>query len=186
MAELMVAKARWTVLGSEELLHAPPYVTVTRERVRTESGAEISDFYRVDLAPFVVCVPQTTNGRIITLWQYKHGPRRYGLTFPAGYVDAGEDPEEACARELMEETGYHASDWRSLGRYVDHGNQRGSIGSYYFASGCEIAGHPDSGDLEEMELRLMTVDEVDAAFDAGEISIIHHVAVWCLARRFLI
>ena len=56
----MVEKARWTVLGSEELLHAPPYVTVTRERVRTESGAEISDFYRVDLAPFVVCVPQTT------------------------------------------------------------------------------------------------------------------------------
>jgi len=181
----MVEKVHWTVLGSEELFHVPPYVTVTRERIRTESGVEISDFYRVDLAPFVVSVPQTTDGRIITLWQYKHGPRRYGLTFPAGYLEVGEDSQAACVRELMEETGYQASEWRSLGQYVDHGNQQGSVGSYYFASGCVIAGDPDSGDLEEMELRLMAVDEVDAALHSGQISIIHHVAAWCLARRFL-
>ena len=136
----------WTVLSTERVFSAPPYVTVTRERVRTDVGVEINGFYRVDLAPFVVCVPQPPGGDIVTIWQYKHGPRRWGLTFPAGYVDAGETPEAACRRELMEEAGYILGKVVLLGEFVDNGNQRGSLGSYYIASDCRWAKLPCSSD----------------------------------------
>jgi len=175
----------WTVLGSEELFAARPYVVVTRERVRTSRGEEVDDFYRVDLPHFVVCVPQTPNGEIVTLWSYKHGPRRWGLSFPAGFLGQEEAPEAACRRELVEETGYSPTELLHLGAFVDNGNQRGSLGNYFAARDCKLVATPDSGDLEEIEVRLMTPHEIDCALGAGDMPVVHHVAAWCLARARL-
>ncbi|MXO71633.1 NUDIX domain-containing protein [Alteraurantiacibacter buctensis] len=177
---------RWTVLGERVLLARPPYVTVTQQQVRTSAGATIDDFYRVDLASFAVCVPQLADGGIMTLWQYKHGPQAYGLSFPAGYLEPGEEPLAACQRELLEETGLAGGDWSHLGSFVDNGNQRGSLGHFYLATGCHFAGEPDHGDLEEMELRVMRPNEIDAALAAGQIQILHHAAAWSLARGALL
>jgi ADP-ribose pyrophosphatase len=175
----------WTVLDSEELFAARPHVLVTRERVRTSRGQIIDDFYRVELAPFALCVPQLPTGRIVTLWSYKHGPRGYGLSFPAGYLSEGEEAETACRRELLEETGYAAHSLIPLGTFIDNGNQCGSTGSYFFAAQCQRVALPDSGDLEEMEVRLMKPSAIDQAIACGEMPVIHHVAAWGLARRHI-
>ncbi|RLW70158.1 MAG: hypothetical protein B6D68_01220 [spirochete symbiont of Stewartia floridana] len=42
--------------------------------------------------------------------QYRHGNERVGMEFPAGTVDPGEEPAATAARELLEETGYTASE----------------------------------------------------------------------------
>lgn len=176
---------KWTVLDEQVLLARPPYVTVTQQRLRTASGVEIDDYYRVDLASFAVCVPVLADGGIVTLWQYKHGPEAYGLSFPAGYLEDGEDPLCACQRELAEETGLSGGVWQHLGSFVDNGNQRGSHGHFYLATGCTFAAEPDHGDLEDMELRVMRPHEIDAALAAGQIQILHHAAAWSLARMAL-
>lgn len=44
------------------------------------------------------------NGRIL-LVQRRNSPEKGTWTLPAGYVDAGEDPRLAAAREVTEETG---------------------------------------------------------------------------------
>lgn len=168
------------------LLARPPYVTVTQQRLRTGAGVEIDDYYRVELAEFAVCVPQLADGGIATLWQYKHGPRAYGLSFPAGYLDAGEQALAACERELREETGLAGDTWVHLGSFVDNGNQRGSLGHYYLVTGCTAVAEPASGDLETMELKVMRPDEIDAALAAGSIQILHHAAAWALARGHLV
>eukprot|EP01035_Chromulina_nebulosa_P064068 gene64068-87623_t len=99
----------WTVLDRTEILTVAPYLTVARERVRIASGAVIDDFYQVELATFALCVPQLPSGEIVTLWEYKHGARRFGLGFPAGFVEAGEAADAAGARALTEETGFPPS-----------------------------------------------------------------------------
>jgi ADP-ribose pyrophosphatase len=175
----------WIVLDAEEIFAARPHVVVTRERVRTSRGEVVDDFYRVDLAPFVVCVPQLPGGEIVTLWSYKHGPRRWGMSFPAGYLADGEAAEAACRRELVEETGYAAGALVGLGAFVDNGNQRGALGSYYLARDCRYVTAPDAGDLEDMEVRLMTPDAIDTALERGDMPVIHHVAAWGLARRHI-
>ena len=40
--------------------------------------------------------------------QYRTALERVTIEIPAGKLDPGEDPAEAAARELSEETGYHA------------------------------------------------------------------------------
>ena len=176
----------WQVIAHEEVFSARPYVAVARERIRTGSGLVVDDFFQVELANFSLCVPQMASGEIVTLWQYKHGPRRHGLGFPAGFVDPGEEPETACRRELLEETGLAPGTLESLGDYVDNGNQRGSLGHYFVARDCTISAEPQSDDLEAVEIRLLRPAAVDAALAEGQFSVIHHVAAWALARPRLI
>ena len=175
----------WDVLAREEVFAARPYVAVARERIRTPAGVIVDGFYEVELASFALCVPVAQDGRIVTLWEYKHGPRRYGLGFPAGFVEPNEDADVACRRELREETGYVAEALVPLGKYVDNGNQRGSMGHYFVAHGCERVGDPVIDDLETGEVRLMTPDAIDAALADGDFAVVHHVAAWGLARARL-
>ncbi len=172
----------WEVLDRTELFSAKPYVSIARERVRTRSGAVIDDFYQVELATFALCVPQLTSGEIVTLWEYKHGARRFGLGFPAGFVEADEAADAACARELAEETGFRPGKLEALGCYVDNGNQRGSLGHYFLARDCQRVADPIVDDLEVAEIRLMRPEAIDRALAEGRFSVIHHVAAWALAR----
>ncbi len=114
-----VHPAMWAVStrSGGVVLDRPPYVCVTQERVRTDSGVEIDDYYRVLLPEFAVCVPITLEGMVVTLWQYKHRPKAYSLTLPAGFVEPGEAPDITCRRELLEETGHVAVALTSLGNF---------------------------------------------------------------------
>ena len=113
------------------------------------------------------CGPLLPSQDVITLWQYKHGARSYGLTFPAGELTGDEPIEAAARRELMEETGYRASEVQVLGKYAVNGNQ--GCGNAYLctAKGCVRVAEPRSGDLEHMDLKLMSIADVDAAVRGG-------------------
>ena len=49
---------------------------------------------------------------LMSLWQ---GPTENIWTLPGGQVELGEQPDEACVREILEETGYHAELGELLG-----------------------------------------------------------------------
>jgi ADP-ribose pyrophosphatase len=56
----------------------------------------------------VVVLPVLPDGRIVMIEQYRHATRQYLWELVAGRMEPGEDPKEAAARELAEETGYRA------------------------------------------------------------------------------
>lgn len=172
----------WTILSDETVFEAAPYVRVARHRVRIEPGREVPDYYQVILPDFAMIGAVTTEGKIITLWQYKHGARQYGLTFPAGIIDEGETAAAAAGRELLEETGYRAASLRFLGRYASSGNQGCGFASFFWAEGCERVADPASGDLERMDLRLMTAGDVEEALRSGDGSSMANAALWGLVR----
>jgi ADP-ribose pyrophosphatase len=159
-----------------------PFVQVRRQRVRTDTGKVVDDYYQVDLPDFAICCPITSDGRVITLWQYKHGARAWGLTFPAGLIADGEDPEAAMRRELLEETGHEAGAAHFLGRYVCSGNQGAGWANLFILNDCVETSAPDSGDLEKMEIRLLSPAEVDKCLEEGAISGLPHLAIWTAAR----
>lgn len=175
----------WKTLQQDTVFSAEPYVEVVKQRVETDSGAVIDDFYQVVLRSFVCCVPQLRNGRFQLIRQYKHGLGRPSLTFPAGFLEAGEEPEAGCLRELKEETGLVPQDVTSFGAYVDNGNQRGATGHFFLMRGCEQVAEPCSGDLETMSYLEMTRDELDDALASGGFGLTHHAFAWLLASREL-
>src|SRR5260370_10238521 len=56
----------------------------------------------------VVILPSLPDGRILLVQQYRYAAREYLWELVAGRMDPGENPRQAAARELIEETGYRA------------------------------------------------------------------------------
>jgi ADP-ribose pyrophosphatase len=54
----------------------------------------------------IACVALTTDNQVILAKQYRPGPKQVLLEIPGGGLKAGESPEMAMERELLEETGY--------------------------------------------------------------------------------
>ena len=60
----------------------------------------------------VVILPLLTDGRILLVRQYRHATRQFLWELVAGRIERGENPRQAAARELLEETGYRAKRYR--------------------------------------------------------------------------
>ena len=173
----------WTVLSSREVYADAPHLTVSVQRVRLPDGREIADFHRLVMPDYALVWPETADGRVLVLRQYKHGVGAVSLTFPAGTFDPGEEALACAKRELKEETGYEAASWRPLGRYVTHANSFGHAGHLFVAQGCRKAAEPQSGDLEETELLPMTRRELLDAARRGEFKLMSQIALLALVTH---
>jgi len=60
----------------------------------------------------VVVLPVLPDGRILLIRQYRYATRQYLWELVAGRIDVGESVRAAAARELIEETGYRAKNFR--------------------------------------------------------------------------
>jgi ADP-ribose pyrophosphatase len=86
---------------------------VTEEHAVDPDGFEIQRAI-VHHPGSAVMMPVDERGRILLVRQYRLPVRGYLWELPAGRMDEGETPLKACKRELMEETGYRARNWKKL------------------------------------------------------------------------
>ena len=172
----------WKVLKGETAFDASPVLRVDRQHIETPEGLSVDDFYRIVLPDFAVAIPVLEDGRILTQWQYKHGAGRYSLTFPAGHLDAGETPEQAMRRELLEETGYAAGEAVFLGACAVNANQGCGVAHMMVLKDCRKEQAPDHHDLEAWDLKIMDAAAIDEAAAQGAFAILSQFAVWHAAR----
>jgi 8-oxo-dGTP diphosphatase len=64
------------------------------------------------------CVAFDAKGRLLLI-RRGHPPHKGKYALPGGFVDVGETVEDACRRELMEETGVKAGRLELIGVYSD-------------------------------------------------------------------
>lgn len=171
----------WHVLERKDVYAAPPWLTLAVEKVELPDGRVIDDFYHLEIPDFVVIFAETASGGILTIGQYKHGAGQASLTLPSGQVDNGEAPILAAKRELLEETGYQAPSWRHLGSYTVNGNLGCGKGHFFLATKAHQVQEPDSGDLEEMEINILTCEALKKSIDDGHVILLNHIAAITLA-----
>lgn len=101
-------KAR--ILSSKQVYKGPVF-GVRRDNVREPNG--VRAIREVITHPgSVVVLPVLPDGRIVMIRQYRHATRMFLWELVAGRIDSGENPRQAAARELIEETGYRARRFR--------------------------------------------------------------------------
>ena len=105
----------------------------------------------------------------IVLIKRGNPPFRGSFALPGGFVDYGETVENACIREMEEETGLKTSIKKLLGVYSDPGRDpRGHVASIVFelvVVGGELAHGDDAAAVELFELDALP----ELAFDHAKI-----------------
>jgi ADP-ribose pyrophosphatase len=169
----------WKLLRKHTLLSKPPWLIVEAHEIELPNGRVIPDWAWVDTPDFVNVLAVTTEGQFLCFRQTKYAIAGTSLAPVGGYLEPGEDPLETAQRELREETGYEATHWAPLGAFAVDGNRGAGHAYLFLATGAHKASAPHADDLEEMELLLLSRDEVETALRAGEFKLLPWAA--CVA-----
>lgn len=81
--------------------------------------------------------------RIQLIRKYRYTTDTYSLEVPAGGIDLGEDPLVAAKRELREELGVEAGQWRQLGKFQAENGYMNNFGIVFVATGLSDVGQDD-------------------------------------------
>ncbi len=167
----------WKTLNRKTILQHSQYLTVEEHTVELPDGRIIQHWPWIITRNYIIALARTTAGKYLCFRQTKYGVEGTSLATVGGYLEAGEAPEQAARRELMEETGLSASIWDFLGAYRVDGNNGAGMAYLYFADQAEKVSEPHADDLEEQELLELSREQLQAALLDGEFKVL----AWALA-----
>jgi len=145
-----------TTLDSRTAYHGV-LLDVVADRVRLPDGSEsVREYIHHPGACMVIAfVDERT---ILMERQFRYPLRRHFIELPAGKIDPGEDPLHTAQRELKEECGYAAAEWRHLATLhpcIGYADEHIEL---YLARGLTHVGHAlDDGEF--LEVFPLTIDE---------------------------
>ena len=106
--------------------------------------------------------------RILLVRQYRLPARQYLWELPAGRLDEGETPLQAAKRELGEETGYRAKQWKKLVTFYASPGYVDEKMTIFLATGL-TEGKAEPMEDERIETRWFTPRELKSWLDSGKI-----------------
>lgn len=173
----------WKTLATKAVFDAKPWFRVFQDTVQLPTGRTVDDYYRIEGSEFALVIAWSDDGKVLVERQYKHGLGRVTTTFPAGFIDDGETPLSAAKRELLEETGFQARVWMTMGAFLIDGTRGYGKAHCFIAEGLDHVSDPRSDDMEELEVGFLSVPEVVDAIARGEISLLPAIAALAMATN---
>jgi ADP-ribose pyrophosphatase len=172
----------YQLLASETVFRGRVF-DVHQDRVRLPDGAEV----RLDVVAHhgaVTIIPLDDEGRMWFVRQYRHPAGRELLEFPAGVLNAGEDPQTAAQREIREEIGMRAAELRPIGEFFLAPGYSTEYMHVFLATGLS----PDPLDMDEderIELEKIPWRQVEQLARQGGLGDAKSLAALLLAQPFL-
>lgn len=143
-------------------------LTVKRDQVRLPNGNTSQREYVIHPGAVVV-VPILPNGNVVLEKQFRYALHQVFIELPAGKIDAGEDILITGQRELLEETGYSASDWVKLGHQHPCIGYSNEIIHIYLARGLSAGAHQRDDD-EHLDIFEAPFEQCLSMIQNGEIT----------------
>jgi len=112
----------------------------------------------------------TADKKVLVARQFRTGPEMVMDELPGGFVDAGETPDVAAARELHEETGYEPGTLTFLGtaNYDGYSNTKRHC---FLATDCVLSQKPaQPEDLEFIDVTRISIDQLIRNAQAGNMT----------------
>ena len=172
----------WRTLRSS-LRYDNPWISVTHHDVLNPSGgAGIYGVVHFKNRAIGVLALQD-DGTTYLVGQYRYALNSYSWEIPEGGGPHAEDPLAAAKRELLEETGLRAREWRQILRMHLSNSVSDEESIVYLATDLE-QGEASPEETERLELRRLPFTEVLEMVQRGQITdSITVAAVLCVALQ---
>ena len=172
----------WKLLNSR--LHLQnQWLTLRENDYELPNGKRLPSYLLIEKPSYVLVIGESKKG-LVLVREYRPGSGKMHLSFPAGFIDAGETPEQAALREFREETGFDAANARVLG-VLD-------AQAAWLKATCTVV-YVEAGDRPELRavdaeiesVLLMDWTQTLEQVRAGAITEMHSVAGFYMARDLL-
>jgi ADP-ribose pyrophosphatase len=172
MAKSKRSKPKRARVLSSQVSYQGPVFSVTTDEVLEPGGIRARrDVVRHSGSVVVLALDEeegASEPRVLMERQYRHAAQGFMWELPAGRVDEGERELAAAKRELLEETGYTASQWKKiLHFYVSPGFLDETM-SIYMARGLR-AGIAQPEEDEKIAIRFVPLSRAERMARLGVI-----------------
>ena len=165
----------WKILSSEYLF-SDLWFKVRKDRCETPEGKIVDPYYVYEFPTWVTAVALTDDGKVILERQYRHALGEVCIEIPGGCVDDTDaDLESAIKRELLEETGYSFSSFEYLGKSSANPSTNNNLMHMFLAKGGKKVAAQELDHNEEIEIDLVTIDELKQMIRENKILQAMHV-----------
>ena len=171
----------WKTLNSE-YISKHPYFTARKDICEMPDGKIVDAYYVVELPASVCALAITEDGNVLLAKQYRHPLEQTLIELPGGFVDAGEEPDIAIGRELLEETGHEFTSIECVGKVSANPGLLTGYTHLYLARGGKKVASQRLDHNEEIEVLQIPLEEVRTMFLNNEILQALHVS--CLFYTF--
>lgn len=142
---------RWTVHG-ERSLYESEWMNLRLVDVELPSGERFEHHVLRIPREAAAAVVRDPDRGVLLLWRHRFVTDTWGWEIPGGRIDDGESPEEAAARETLEETGWRPGRLRPLVSYHPLPGGVDQRFHVFLADGATHAGDPvDADEAERVE-----------------------------------
>ncbi|MGF1530340.1 MAG: NUDIX hydrolase [Puniceicoccaceae bacterium] len=167
----MDSPSQWTSQEIELIANCRVF-EVHRHRMRRQSDSRMGEFYVLHAVDWVMALPLTPDNGLVLVKQFRFGTSNFSWEVPGGMVDPGEEPVETAVRELREETGYVGINPRLIGTASPNPAILNNRCHFVRIDGCELTQNTSPDENEEIETRIVSLEEAENWIAAGKI---HHV-----------
>lgn len=166
-----------TSIASREV-YRNRWMRVRADTVKDASGTT-SEYAVVERKNFVLVIP-VRSGSVLLVKQYRYPIDAWTFEFPQGAIDS-ESPEEACLRELREETGAHAASLSPLGRLYEASGYATQACHVYLAN-IDVVGEaaPEATEFG-MSAHWFSIQAMRDVIRRGEFQDAPSLAAWAMA-----
>jgi len=174
----------WQTLESNALVE-DRWIRLTADRCLLPDGKVIEPYYVLHERDWVHVFAQDDGGSVLVVRQFRYAAATLCVELPGGVIDEGESPLAAAKRELLEETGYTASEWTSIGRmYANPARQTNSI-HIYAARGLAQVTSQNLDESEDIEFEFASIAKMHEMIEHNRFSQALHAASFYRSLRAL-
>jgi 8-oxo-dGTP pyrophosphatase MutT (NUDIX family) len=158
---------RWTVHG-ERPVYESDWVTLALADVELPDGRRFEHHVvRIPQEAAAAVVHDSGRG-VLLLHRHRFVVDTWGWEIPGGRIDEGETPEQAAARETLEETGWRPGPLRKLFAYHPAAGLSDQRFHVFLADGASLEREPDLVETDRVEW--LPLGEIRRLIDTGEIT----------------